>query len=229
MSKHFCCCIPVRAGVFLFSFLQFIATGFVAAILWYVLHLILSGQTWQDVNYGDIDTAGRVAVGVAAGIYTLVSLFALIGFLGSIARNRRMVKAYSVLTWVIVLIHIVGSGFLLYFAYSGKNLFNGCTVDGHDCAFHFKTWQKVLYTVLVVVTSLLSVYIASVIGRYVDQLYDEVDYSHEYKLAKPTSASTYQPTYYPQQAQEAHQGLLNPATGPYPYSDQAHSFGKHNA
>lgn len=66
--------------------------------------------------------------------------------------------------------------------------------------------------------------IASVIGKYVDQLYDE-DYSHEYKLAKPTNASTYTPSYYPPQAQDAHQGLLNPGSAPYPYTDQAHSFG----
>ena len=67
--------------------------------------------------------------------------------------------------------------------------------------------------------------IASVIGKYVDQLELERDYSQEYKLARPTQASTYEPSYYPSQAQEAQHGLLNPATGAYPYTDQAHSFG----
>lgn len=68
-----------------------------------------------------------------------------------------MVKAYSVSTWVIVLVHIVASGFLLYFAYSGKTVFKGCEVNGNDCAFHFRTWQKVVYTLIVVVVSLIHV------------------------------------------------------------------------
>lgn len=68
-----------------------------------------------------------------------------------------MVKAYSVSTWAIVLVHLVASGFLLYFAYSGKTVFKGCQVNGNDCAFHFRTWQKVVYTIIVVVISLIHV------------------------------------------------------------------------
>lgn len=73
-------------------------------------------------------------------------------FLGSIARNRRMVKLYSVTTWIQVLVHIVASGFLLYFAYSDKN---PCKESGKDCAFHFKTWQKIVYTITTVIGSFI--------------------------------------------------------------------------
>ena len=38
MSKHFCCCIPVRLGVFLFSLLSFLTAGFLAAVEWYAVH-----------------------------------------------------------------------------------------------------------------------------------------------------------------------------------------------
>ena len=72
--------------------------------------------------------------------------------------------------------------------------------------------------------SSLSVDVASIIGRYKDQLYEERDYDHEYKLAKAQGGSTYQPTFYPSTVQDQ-QGLLNPAQGAYPYSDAAHSFG----
>ena len=37
-SRHFCCCIPVRAGVFLFSLLSFLTAGFLAAVVWYAVH-----------------------------------------------------------------------------------------------------------------------------------------------------------------------------------------------
>ena len=51
-------------------------------------------------------------------------------------------------------------------------------------------------------------------------------YDDEYKLAKQTNSSTYAPTYYPPQAQETQQGLLNPQHS-YPYTDEAHRFGSH--
>lgn len=38
MSKHFCCCIPVRAGVFFFSLLQFLYSAGIAGIFWFLLH-----------------------------------------------------------------------------------------------------------------------------------------------------------------------------------------------
>lgn len=38
MSKHFCFCIPVRFGVFLFSFLSFAGAAFSAAVGWFLLH-----------------------------------------------------------------------------------------------------------------------------------------------------------------------------------------------
>ena len=67
--------------------------------------------------------------------------------------------------------------------------------------------------------------IASIVGRYKDQLYEEGDYGHEYRVAKNAGASTYEPTYYPSTVGEAKEGLLHPAPGPYPYSDAANSFG----
>ena len=37
MSKHFCCCIPVRAGVFFFSLLSFLGAGISAGFGWYLV------------------------------------------------------------------------------------------------------------------------------------------------------------------------------------------------
>ncbi|PSS08929.1 hypothetical protein PHLCEN_2v3419 [Hermanssonia centrifuga] len=187
-------------------------------------------KTLNNVNYGDIDTKGKIIVIVAGVLFTIAALISFAGFIGSVVRNRRMVKAYSVFTWIFFLINCAGVGFFLFFAYSGKALFNGCEVKDengveHDCTLDLKLWQKIVYTIIALVDLLLLSYIASVIGRYVDQLYEERDYSHEYKIAKESSNSTYQPTYYPPQVQDSHQGLLNPAPGQYPYSDAAHSFG----
>lgn len=45
MSKHFCFCIPVRFGVFLFSFLSFAGAAFSAAVGWFLLHCMSISST----------------------------------------------------------------------------------------------------------------------------------------------------------------------------------------
>ena len=152
-------------------------------------------------------------------------------------------RLFSTTTWINWFLTAASLGYYLYLVYSGKSLFDSCK-DGIDgCVeFHFKWWQKLIWTIVVVVILLvyLCAYfkyvsmcaradwcpgIASVIGKYVDQLDSENDtWSRQYQPAKAAGASTYEPTYYPQQAQEVNQGLLNP-NGSYPYTDQQHSFG----
>ncbi|KAK7689361.1 hypothetical protein QCA50_007152 [Cerrena zonata] len=241
MSKHFCCCIPVRAGVFIFSLLAFLSSAFVAGVMWFFLHEVLTGGTdfkesLKDVDFSKVTKGGKIAVIVAASVFTIVALIALFGFLGSVFRKRKMVKAYSVLSWITFFIYFVASGLYFYLIFSGRNLFNGCEVtdtngETHECRIDLKVWQKVI-SVLIVLTGLfIHLYIAVVIRRYVDQLEDEHDYSHEYKLAKnKNNASTYEPTYYPPTAQDpaAAQGLLHTNNAQYPYTDAAHSFGNHS-
>ncbi|GJE92460.1 hypothetical protein PsYK624_086140 [Phanerochaete sordida] len=226
MSKHFCCCIPVRFGVFVFSLFHFLAEGVCAAIVWFWLHLALKGEVVDGNDWSQINNAGKISLGVIAGVFSLLALIAFGGWIGSIARSRALVKIYSTTTWITVIVTAAASGYMLYLVYSGKNFFKGCEVNGQQCEFHFKWWQKFIYTVSTVVALLINCYIASVIGKYVDQLDSENHtWSREYQPAKVAGASTYEPTYYPQQAQEVNQGLLNPAAGPYPYTDHAHRFG----
>lgn len=231
MSKHFCCCIPVRFGVFLFSALSFVGSAFLALVLWAIFAAIVEHKTVNNIDFGTAKTGLKIGVAVAAGIYSVVAFIALLGFIGSIFRSRKLVKIYSSTTWFLVLLTAAASGVFYYFAYSGKEFFNGCEIpDGnggeHECRIVLKTWQKVVYTIVSVIVLLFYCYVASVIGRYVDQLESERVYDDEYKLAKQTNSSTYAPTYYPPQAQETQQGLLNPQHS-YPYTDEAHRFGSH--
>jgi len=233
MSKHFCCCIPVRVAVFFFSFLSLLASGASAALAWFVVYEIDNDKQVGDVNFGSINNKGKIAFIVAGAVFTVVALISLFGFIGAIARKRRFVKAYSYFTWVTFLITCAAAGFFLYAVFSGKNIFNGCQItdsDGtvHECKLSLPVWQKIVSAAVVGATLIIQLYIAIVIGRYVEQLYDEHDEHKfgEYKLAKNVgaSSSTYEPTYYPPTAQDQHQGLLN-AGGAYPYADSAHAFG----
>ena len=80
-------------------------------------------------------------------------------FIGSIFRSRKLVKIYSSTTWFLVLLTAAASGVFYYFAYSGKEFFNGCEIpDGnggeHECRIVLKTWQKVVYTIVSVIVLL---------------------------------------------------------------------------
>ena len=99
MSKHFCCCIPVRAAVFFFSLLSLLSSGVVAASAWFVLYgafflplqgtktnatvpslEIQHGKTLGDVDFSQISSAGKIAFIVAGSVFTLIALISLFGY-----------------------------------------------------------------------------------------------------------------------------------------------------
>ncbi|KAI0782731.1 hypothetical protein C8Q75DRAFT_811489 [Abortiporus biennis] len=228
MSRHFCCCIPVRVAVFVLSLASLIFGGLCSVAIWIIVHDIETGKTIGDVDLSKIDNKGKIVFIVAGVITTIITLISLFGFIGAVIRNRKFVKIYSFMTWLVFLFYCAAAGFFFYGIFSGKNLFPGCEVTNietnvtTDCTIKLPLWQKIVSVACVIVSLFLSLYIAIVIGRYGHQLEDE-EWKHDYKLAKnANNNTTYTPTYYPPTAQE--QGLLAP-TGHYPYSDAAHSFG----
>ncbi|KAI0777695.1 hypothetical protein BD413DRAFT_518946 [Trametes elegans] len=226
MSRHFCCCIPVRLGVFIFSFLSFALSAISAAIGWFIFHLVEANKLSDlETDLNDSDKAAfeasihkyKWAIIVGAIIFTFVALVSFFGFIGSIVRNRRMVKAYS---WLTVLSFFLGSfaaGFVLYATYSDKPF---CvTVDNKQSCTnnHLRTSQKIGVTVGIVINWLINLYIVTIIRRYYKQLDEEREYRHDFRL-NPTGAGTY----------EAKEGLLAPQ-GAYPYADGQNAFGHRGA
>ncbi|OJT07037.1 hypothetical protein TRAPUB_2068 [Trametes pubescens] len=222
MSKHFCFCIPVRFGVFLFSFISFALSALSAALGWFLLHLIDTNQLSRlETNVKDDDKAAfeaslhkyKWAVIVGSIIFTFVALVAFFGFVGSIIRNRRMVKAYSVLTILSFFLGSFASGFVLYATWSHKPF---CvTVDNvKSCTeSNLSTGGKIGFTVGIVFQWLIQLYIVTIIRRYYQQLEEEREYRNDFRL-NPTTGGTY----------EAKEGLLA-TQGAYPYSDNQHRFG----
>ncbi|KAI0826588.1 hypothetical protein BC628DRAFT_1319932 [Trametes gibbosa] len=222
MSRHFCCCIPVRLGVFIFSLISFGLAGLMAILGWVLLHVIETNQFDKiEKDIKDEDKAAfeaslrkyKWAVIVGSLIFTFVSLVAFFGFVGSIVRNRRMVKAYSFLTVITFLLGSLASGFLLYTVYSHKPF---CvTIDSveHCTNNHLNLGQKIGITVGTIVQWFVQLYIVTIIRRYYQQLEEEREYRNDFRL-NPTAGGTY----------EAKEGLLA-TQGAYPYSDAQNRFG----
>ncbi|GBE85699.1 hypothetical protein BKA93DRAFT_830112 [Sparassis latifolia] len=214
MSRHFCCCIPVRAGVFIFSLISFLASTALAVLAWIATYKV-HHDPGQHMN---ISNTAKIIIIVVGSISTLIALISLFGWIGSITRNRRFVKAYSALSWVIFLLSLVSAGFFLYIVYAGKALYDCISVDSNlhvdtnvSCDFHFSLGIKILVTVITVLQILIHLYIVVIIRRYVDQLEDgDESWRSPYTLGLV----------------DPRQGLLNPASEAYPYSDATHAFGK---
>jgi len=193
--------------------------------MWVVLYDIENGKTVGGQDLSKIGTNGKIAFIVAGSVMTIIALISLFGFIGAIARKRRFVKAYAGLAWLVFVINCVAAGFYFYAIFSGKNLFPGCEFKDqnnvvHECTISLPLWKKAISVALAIVELFVSLYIAVIIGRYVEQLENE-----EYKPAGSHSSS-YTPAYYPPSAQE--QGLLH-SNNSYPYADASHSFGTKNA
>jgi len=91
-SRHFCFCIPVRFGVFFLSFWSLLASGTVAGFIWFALG--------QGANANVVIAQNlRVGLIVAGAVYTLFALISLAGLVGSLIRQRGLVRLFSVFLW----------------------------------------------------------------------------------------------------------------------------------
>ncbi|KAH9950790.1 hypothetical protein B0H21DRAFT_460358 [Amylocystis lapponica] len=211
MSRHFCCCIPVRAAVFIFSLFSLLGTGALAALAWYTLYEI----DRKSGKYSNVMSQGKIIDIVVGSISTFMALISLFGFVGSITRNKGFVKSYSYMTWILFALSLVSAGLYEYLVWSGRPLNRACVnVDGQenisveDCSVHLSTWLKVAVTAVMAIVVGVHLYIVVVIRRYVSQLEDD-DGAWKGMYSLTTT--------------DANQGLLHQPA--YPYADAAHSYG----
>lgn len=215
--QYFCCCIPVRVAVFVTSLFAFLFSGAVAGIAFF----LLADSEKQNTAASHLSSEQKTACGVVGGIYTVIALASLFGFIGSIIRKRGFVRLYSTMTFVILFVQCAASGYFIYSLFRHTN----CTVketdgDTVNCT-QLSTGVKVGVVCVLLVQLFIQAYIVAIIRRYVTQLEDEQTYrgtagyaDHAFKL-NPTT--TYQPV-------DQGQGLLQPQNT-YPYADPHHSFG----
>ncbi|KAI0682244.1 hypothetical protein C8Q76DRAFT_763642 [Earliella scabrosa] len=225
MSRHFCCCIPVRFAVFFLTLFSFLSAGACAGFLWFITYLIDNDKLddfAKDVNPQDkpafdaLVRKNKWGIVGAGALFTVVALFSFFGFVGSIIRNRRMVKAYSIMTIISFILGTAAAGFSLYLTFSNKTFCVDINNVETCVSNKLGTGQKVGFTVAVLIQWLIELYIVVIIRRYVEQLEEEREYRHEFRL-NPTTGGTY----------EAKEGLLT--QGHYPYSDSNNAFGPNRA
>lgn len=170
-SRKFCCCLPVRLGVFILSLLAMVGGSIVAAVGWISVS--------QLKNY-PVDIVDEIALYIHSSIFTLLGVLGTFGFVGSLVRSRSMVIAFS----VGIAIHLglsIGSGvFTIYsvFKQAPDNAIAACMEGKTDdetrkiCSTGMSLVKGAIVAVYVIAW-LIELYAYFIVDRYADQLEDE--------------------------------------------------------
>jgi len=203
--RHFCCCIPVRAAVFISSLLSLLGSGLAAGAFFWLVHTVDTRPDLLNNAQVKITSGARVGLIVAGVIFAIIAAISLFGFIGSVIRNRRMVKAYSILIWICFLFSLALTIFTSYLVFSKSSLIQCYDKDLNEvsCSSVFSTGRKIGFLVSNIISLLIYLYICIVIRRYVDQLEDEQVYKNDFGMNKS------QRSYYPFKGLGSDRNLLD--------------------
>jgi len=170
-SRTFCCCIPVRFGVFILSLAGVILSTLIAAAGWVQVAQIKTHHP---------STSDAVALWLHSGLFTLLALLSLFGFIGSIARSRNSVAAYSWGLLVFLVLSIVSGAYTLWavFRKPTQGDYLTCLAGARDdvtkalCGNNSGVYKGVLVAIYIIIW-LCIIYAYVVVDNYVDQLDDE--------------------------------------------------------
>ncbi|KAL1728477.1 hypothetical protein EV714DRAFT_285698 [Schizophyllum commune] len=171
-SRKFCCCLPVRFGVFVMTLFGVCGGGAVAGVTWYML-------AHKDTHYAAKVDHTELIVGAA--IYTLLTLVCIFGLAGCLFRIRALVRTYLFMLAAHFLIS-VGTGVWILFEFfcDGKQKWIDKCVDQANGDKDAEDICKDAYgaarwTVLAifVVAWLIELYGVIIVDNYVDQLTEE--------------------------------------------------------
>ncbi|TFK44438.1 hypothetical protein BDQ12DRAFT_661196 [Crucibulum laeve] len=202
MAAKFLCCLPLRFGVLLISFLQFLASGATAGLVWWLLWYT------NEHSVSEITQSMKISIIITGSVSTLGALIGLFGFLGAILRKSGLVLTFLFVLYLVLGLQIAGTIYFLITFYKtrGQSLEECVNVSisrsGISVCNALEEYKKISQGGMIV---------SLIVPILVQILFKAPSQTEVYQPVKPTDDS------FP--------ALTQPNTK-YPYADASNSFGR---
>jgi hypothetical protein len=175
-TRTFCCCLPVRFGVFLLSIIGVIVGG------------LLSVGGWVQVSnlaQQALSTRDQAALYIQTVLFTLLTVVSIVGFIGAALRRRTLLNIYWIALTLHLIISIASGIFTIYSMFNEdvSSVFSQQCADAAvaDASSEFcgngMTVVKGILIAFYVITWLVQLYACIIVANYVDQLDEEKSFS----------------------------------------------------
>jgi len=124
-TRTFCCCLPVRLGVFVLTILNLFGGLSFAVLGWtQVSHLRNIPLATQD----------EIALIIHSVVFTTLAALSLLGLIGAIIKHRSLVSSFSMILLVFLCISIGTGIYTIYSLYrdQGQALIQACLSGASD-------------------------------------------------------------------------------------------------
>ncbi|KAI0635041.1 hypothetical protein C8Q77DRAFT_1054565 [Trametes polyzona] len=202
-SRKFCCCLPVRFGVFCESLLGIAIGGLFSVGGWIVIHDMMKGTLNPPLSGNE-----KTATWFLAIISTLILLISIGGLVGSIGKILPLVGLYAgAITFATVADIAVGI-YVIWQLFHGEGAtdVSKCEANAGDgvnkdfthfaCNASFKA-ARVVVVVIYVLFWLISIYGCHIAFEYVSQLREEREREAESEKGGQQNVTVVAPAYAP--------------------------------
>ncbi|KAH9027286.1 hypothetical protein EDB84DRAFT_1500477 [Lactarius hengduanensis] len=170
-SRKFCCCIPVRLGVFIMSMLGLAGGSIIAGLGWY---------TATHGNQAHLTKNQEISVVITSLSYTILAIISLFGLIGTITKRQTFVSLYNTMVWYHLGFSIATGAYFIYtlFHKVGTDDVNNCASGStsqskqDECKKAFDAGRGVIIG-LYIFFWLIELWGCIIVSEYVGQLQEE--------------------------------------------------------
>ncbi|CAL1711123.1 unnamed protein product [Somion occarium] len=238
-SRKFCCCLPVRFGVFCHSLLGLAAGGVICVFGWLEVHKLVTKQL-------ELESRQQIALWFISVAWSFTALISLMGLFGCLFKIRAFITSYAYTTTINTLVNIAIGIFFVWTLFhkdnSKESFLDKCDGNGDGDGVKVTHWFcqrgfdliRVLIVIAFVIIWIFMLAGIFIVFDYVGQLHEEhgLEEEEEEKRHRPQqpvivnvpseTAPVMRTTY---DASPAMQGGWTSAKSPYVFNLPDNAYG----
>ncbi|KAG6920018.1 hypothetical protein DXG01_010086 [Tephrocybe rancida] len=152
MGAKFLCCLPLRLGVLVIAFIQFVITGGAAGLVWWLLA--------AASNESQLTQKLKASIYLIGAVYTASALISLVGFIGALAKKLGAIRTYLFVLYVTLFVQIAITVYSLVSYYRLRNeTGTDCTVTSNGNSVNLCEEYAKIPQAAVIVTTIVPILI----------------------------------------------------------------------